>query len=318
MAVDVFGLLILLALLALGWRLANPGRGLRRLQHELQPAAGATGAAAGAPGGLIRSERLSSIPLLQHWLLRWRRTLPLQHWLEQAGVSMRPGKFLIITAGAAALAGLLAFGLVADFTTLPAALAGAWIPWAWVARLRQRRLTAFQNHLPDALDLFVRASRAGHPPAAILELIATEMPEPLAGQFRQVWEEQRFGLPLRECWMHLCDRIPLVDVRFLATTMIVQRESGGSLAEILDKLAAVMRERVKVKREVRTHTAQARMTMWMLAALAPLLLLLMDVINAPLTQPMFSDPLGRMLLGVGAALQVLGILLLQRIMKIAV
>ncbi|MGH9466965.1 MAG: type II secretion system F family protein, partial [Terriglobales bacterium] len=271
-----------------------------------------------APAPLIRSERLSDIPLLHRWLQRWRSTLRLQRWLEQAGMTVRPGKFLLLCAGAGVFAGLIASCVFSWLVILPVVFFAAWLPGWTVVRRRRRLLRAFQTQLPEALDLFVRASRAGHPPAAILELIASESPEPIAGGFRRVWEEQRFGLPLRECWVRLSERVPLVEVKFLTTAMIIQRESGGNLSEILEKLARVMRERVKVKRQIRTHTAQARMTMWSLAALAPLLLLALGTISPAFMRPLFSDPLGRMMLAVGVGMQVTGLLLLQRIVEIKV
>ncbi|MGH9467700.1 MAG: type II secretion system F family protein [Terriglobales bacterium] len=318
MLLDAFLLLALLGVLGLGWHLAAGGsRALGRLQEKLQPAT-PTAPPPGKRGLLIRSERLSDIPLLHRWLQRRRMTLRLQHWLEQAGMTIRPGKFLLVCAGAAVFADLIASCFVPWFGILPAVVLAAWLPWWWVARRRRQRLRAFQNQLPEALDLFVRASRAGHPPAAILELIAEETPEPLAGGFRRVWDEQRFGLSLRECWEHLSERVPLVEVKFLATAMIIQRESGGNLAEILEKLARVMRERVKVKRQILTHTAQARMTMWSLAALAPLLLLALGTISPQFIQPLFTDPLGRMMLAIGAGMQGFGLLLLMRIVEIKV
>jgi tight adherence protein B len=196
--------------------------------------------------------------------------------------------------------------------------AGGLLPCAWVRSRRQKRLTLFQNQFPEAIDLLTRASRAGHPPAAALELIATEMPEPVAGEFRQVFDQQRFGLPLRDCLLNLGERVPLVDVRLFAIAIIIQRESGGNLAEILDKLAGLIRERVKLQRQVRTHTAQGRMTTWVLMALAPILLVVMFALARNFVLPMFTDPVGRALLSLGAVLQVAGLLLLKRVVRIQV
>src|SRR6185312_16141883 len=123
-----------------------------------------------------------------------------------------------------------------------------------------------------------------------LELIANEMPEPIAGEFRQLFDQQRFGLPLRDCLLNLAERIPLVDVQFFATSMIIQRESGGNLAEILEKLSHLIGERVKIMRQVKTHTAQGRMTMWVLVAM----------------------------LGGAAVMQIIGIFLLRKIVAIEV
>src|SRR6185312_10247044 len=159
---------------------------------------------------------------------------------------------------------------------------------------------------------------AGHPPNTTLELIANETAEPVAGEFRQVYDQQRFGLPLRDCLLNLGQRVPLMDVQFFAIAVIIQRESGGNLAEILDKLAGLIRERVKILREVKTRTAQGRMTMWVLVALAPIMLLLTFFLNRSMTEPMFTDPLGQEMLAVGAVLQLIGLMLLNKIIQIKV
>lgn len=316
--------LVLLAVLAWGWQLSarDPGQDLRRLQARLRtstPAGTRAGAHSERTGaGLLRSDRMSDIPALQQWLAHWAPALRLKRWLQQAGTSMTAGKFLLISAAIAAGAGLIASIFTPWFSVTVVVLLAAWLPAMWVARRRHRRLETFRAQLPEALDMFVRASQAGHPPAAVLELVANEMPQPLAGEFQQVWEEQHFGLPMRDCWLHLAERVPLVDVQFLATTMIVQRESGGNLAEILEKLAHVMRERVKLKREVNTHTAQGRMTTRVLVALAPVMLVAMLTISPEFTRPLFTDPLGRTMLMVGVVLQVVGLVWLRRIVDIKV
>src|SRR6185437_11410523 len=138
------------------------------------------------------------------------------------------------------------------------------------------------------------------------------------GEFRQLFDQQRFGLPLRDCLLNLAERIPLVDVQFFATSMIIQRESGGNLAEILEKLSHLIRERVKIMRQVKTHTAQGRMTMWVLVAMAPVMLIVMLFLNRSLTLPLFQDPMGQAMLGGAAVMQIIGIFLLLKIVAIEV
>ncbi|TAN24290.1 MAG: type II secretion system F family protein [Acidobacteria bacterium] len=266
---------------------------------------------------LIKDDLLSEIPALNRWLGQMNRGTALQSWLRQAGSGTRVGKFVLASSGSGLLTALLAM-LWLPWYGAGLGLAGALLPYAWMRRRRTKRLAEFQAQFPEAIELLVRASRAGHPPSAALELIGEEMPEPIAGEFRQVFDQQRFGLPLRDCLLNLAQRVPLVDVQFFATSMIIQRESGGNLAEILDKLSHLIRERVKIQREVKTHTAQGRMTMWVLLAMAPLMLVVMLFLNRNLTLPLFHDPLGQGMLIGAAVLQLFGVVLLQRIVKIEV
>ncbi|MGH9413309.1 MAG: type II secretion system F family protein [Terriglobales bacterium] len=266
---------------------------------------------------LIKDDLLSEIPALNRWLGRMGRGTALQRWLRQSGSALRPGKFVLASVGCGVLTALV----LAPWTPWygpGAGLIGLLLPYAWVRRRRGKRLAAFQAQFPEAIELLVRASRAGHPPGAALELIGTEMAEPIAGEFREVFDQQRFGLPLRDCLLNLAGRVPLVDVQFFATAMIIQRESGGNLAEMLEKLSHLIRERVKIQREVKTHTAQGRMTMWVLLALAPVMLVVMLFLNRTLTLPLFFDPLGRTMLFGAAGLQIVGVFLLRRIVTIEV
>ncbi|MGH9486120.1 MAG: type II secretion system F family protein [Terriglobales bacterium] len=266
---------------------------------------------------LIKDDLLSEIPALNRWLGQMGRGTALQHWIRQAGSTMRPGKFVLVCGGSGLLGGLAAT-LWLPWYGLGLGLVTAALPYGWMRRQRSKRLAQFQAQFPEAIELLVRASRAGHPPSAALELISEEMPEPMAGEFRQVFDQQRFGLPLRDCLLNLAERVPLVDVQFFATTMILQRESGGNLAEILEKLSHLIRERVKIQRDVKTHTAQGRMTMWVLVAMAPVMLAVMLFLNRSLTMPLFQDPMGQMMLAGAAGLQIVGIFLLRRIVAIEV
>lgn len=266
---------------------------------------------------LIKDDLLSEIPALNRILGQMGRGTSLQRWLRQSGSPIRPGKFLLMSAGTGALGGLVATLFLPWYGFALGALT-ALGPYTVMRHRRAKRLAAFQAQFPEAIELLVRASRAGHPPSSALELISEEMAEPMAGEFRQVFDQQRFGLPLRDCLLNLAERVPLVDVQFFATAMIIQRESGGNLAEILDKLSYLIRERVKIMREVKTHTAQGRMTMWVLLAMAPIMLLVLLLLNHNLTMPMFTDPIGQAMLISAAVLQVVGIVLLRKIVAIEV
>ena len=160
--------------------------------------------------------------------------------------------------------------------------------------------------------------RAGHAFTTALEMIASELAEPVASEFRQLYEEQKFGLPVRDALMNLTERVPLVDVKFFVTAVMLQRETGGNLAEILDNLSYVIRERFKILRQVRVHTAQGRLTMVLLMALPPTIVTIMQIINPGFIHPLFADPLGHTLIVAGITLQTIGYFVIRKIIRIQV
>lgn len=191
-------------------------------------------------------------------------------------------------------------------------------PFAVIAWMRSKRLRRFEEHLPEALDLLGRAVRAGHSFTTGLELIAQECAEPIAGEFRATFEEQNLGLPLRESLLNLTERVPLVDVRLLVTALLIQRDTGGNLAEILDELSRVIRERFRIYREVGVKTAQGKLTAVILIALPVIMLAALGSLNPDYVRVLFVDPTGRTMLMVAAAMQVVGSMILWKIVHIDV
>jgi tight adherence protein B len=198
------------------------------------------------------------------------------------------------------------------------ALLGFFIPYAYAGHMRTKRFAKFEEKFPEAIDTLARAVRAGHAFTTALEMIANEVSEPVAGEFRQLYEEQKFGLPVRDALVNLADRVPLVDVKFFVTAVMLQRETGGNLAEILDNLSYVIRERFKILRQVRVHTAQGRLTMMLLMALPPTVVLVMQLLNPGFIRPLFTDPIGHALIVGGISLQTLGYFFIRRIIRIQV
>jgi len=196
--------------------------------------------------------------------------------------------------------------------------AGAVAPMAVVGFKRSRRLRAFEKSFPEAIDLLGRAVRAGHAFTTGLEMVATELPEPVAGEFKTVFDEQTFGLPLRDALTNLAGRVPIVDVRFFVTALLVHKETGGNLAQILDDLAHVIRDRFKLLGEVRARTAQGRLTAGILIALPPAMIVLLRGMNPDYVNVLFTDPVGPYLLGGAALLQIVGSLLLWKVVNIQV
>jgi len=268
---------------------------------------------------LLRDEMLSRIPAFDTLLRRSERVSLLQKMLSQGEVNVRAGNFLICCVAAAAVFAIIAVLAAGNMLFGWAGLVlGFFIPYAYASHRRAKRFQRFEEKFPEAIDTLARAVRAGHAFTTALELIANEVSEPVAGEFRQLFEEQKFGLPVRDALVNLADRIPLVDVKFFVTAVMLQRETGGNLAEILDNLSYVIRERFKILRQVRVHTAQGRLTMVLLMALPPTIVLVMLILNPGFIQPLFSDPLGHALIVAGITLQTLGYFVIRRIIRIQV
>ena len=239
------------------------------------------------------------------------------HLLEQADLSWSVGTYVLVTAGVAAALGITGMVLIPmPRVPLAMAAAGAFLPYAYVRKRRQRRVAAFEKHFPEAIDLLGRSIRAGHALNSGLEVIAEELEDPVSTEFRQVFEEQKFGLPLRDSLMSMADRIPLVDTRIFVTAVLIQRESGGSLAEILDNIAYTIRERFKIRRQLKVYTAQGRMTGYLLAVLPIVMAVILYTVSPEYMSVLFEETMGRFALGLAGVLQILGYLSIRKIIDI--
>jgi tight adherence protein B len=192
----------------------------------------------------------------------------------------------------------------------------ACVPYLVVKQKAARRLRSFEEQFPEAIDLIARALRAGHGFTTGLSIVADEAPQPVAGEFRLLYDQQNFGMPLGDAMRAFAGRIPLLDARFFVTAVLTQRESGGNLAEILGNLATVIRERFKVKRQVRVISAHGRITAWVLSGLPPCLALAMMVAVPSHMMTLFTDPLGHYLIFAGLFLQVTGSLIIRKLVNI--
>ena len=268
---------------------------------------------------LLRDEQLSEIPAIDTFLRRSSWVSELQKMLAQGGWELRAGNFLGVSALAAVVAAVIAYILSRRVeVTWVAVLIGAVLPYAYASVRRNKRFEKFEELFPEAIDTLARAVRAGHAFTTALEMITAEVAEPVAGEFRQLFEEQKFGMPVRDALMNLTDRVPLVDVKFFVTAVMLQRETGGNLAEILDNLSYVIRERFKIQRQVRVYTAQGRLTMALLMGMPPIIVVVMLAINPGFIHPMFADPMGHMLLVAGISLQTVGYFVIRKIIRIRV
>lgn len=268
---------------------------------------------------LLRDELLSEIPALNEILRRSARVQRLQNFLHQADMQVRAGNFLLISL----ILGLV-FGSLGQWLANRIELGliffalGAALPYFYASYLRTKRLHRFEEMFPEAIELLGRAIRAGHAFTTAIELIGNELGEPVAGEFRKLFEEQKFGLPVRDALLNLADRVPLIDVKFFVTSVMLQRETGGNLAEILDKLSYVIRERFKILRQVRVYTAQGRLTMAILMSLPPAVVLMFAFIDLNFIRVLWTDPIGHGLIAAGIIMQTIGFFLIRRIIHIQV
>jgi tight adherence protein B len=258
---------------------------------------------------------------LPRWLGPFRRIFPsikdVERLISRAGSRMDPTQALLISATLAIVFALLATGSTGMvWAAVPAAPLGGMILFVWLKVRQGRRYRAFGEGFPDALELMARSASAGHALPGTIGMVAEESPEPLASEFQRVSDEQKYGMSLRESLLGLGERIDTADMRMFSTAILLHRETGGNLADTLHNLAYLMRERVKLGREVKTRSAHARMTGWVLG-LTPLVLVgLLQLVNPGYIAPLLTQMPGQALLGAAALLQGFGFLVIHRIARL--
>jgi tight adherence protein B len=317
----VFAVLVFVALLLLFesayllWS-ARFGAHARRLQERLGALGGARAAVAAR---LLRERMLSDVPAVQRVLGRWRSAHVLDAFLQQSGLAWTVGKLFLMTAAAGTLAWAAARSQAAALLPVVASAAtAAALPSMYVAWRRGRRLRTLQRQLPDALDLLTRALRAGHAFSAALKMTSEEMPQPIGGEFRLVHDEVNFGVSLNAALAHLAERVPSTDVRYFVVAVLVQRESGGNLTEILGNLSRLVRERLKLFARIRVLSSEGRLSAWVLALMPFALAGLMNVFNPGFMSVMWHDPIGIAMTEYLLVLMAVGIVVLVKIVKIRV
>jgi tight adherence protein B len=268
---------------------------------------------------ILRDEQLSDVPLLRAILKAVPRVENLRLLMEQGAVRMKVGSFYLLS-----LALAVGLSVVALATGLPfvfpvvAAAGGAILPYLWLLRRKKKRIEAFESNFAEAIDLLSRAIRAGHAFSTGFQLVGEECPDPVGEEFRRCFEEQKFGLPLKDSLLNLMERIDLVDLRIFVTAVLIQREVGGNLAEILDKIAYTIRERFKILRQVRVYTAQGRLTGYLLAALPIILGMVITAMNREYMKILFEKEIGRVMIAGAAIMQVTGFFIIRKIIRIRV
>jgi tight adherence protein B len=312
-------LMVALTTFALAWLFDRRNSRARIIKDRLAAERKAPERAPEEELALLRDEQLSEIPALDTFLRRSTRVSDLQKMLAQADISLRVTNFLGISALTGVAATIVAYVLTKRVEVAwIALLVGFVLPYSYASIRRNKRFEKFEELFPEAIDTLARAVRAGHAFTTALEMITAEVSEPVSGEFRQLFEEQKFGMPVRDALLNLTDRMPLVDVKFFVTAVMLQRETGGNLAEILDNLSYVIRERFKIQRQVRVYTAQGRLTMALLMGMPPIIVTTMLLLNPSFIRPLFADPIGHFLLVAGITLQTIGYFVIRKIIRIQV
>jgi tight adherence protein B len=267
---------------------------------------------------LRERERLSDMGAFDTVLARMGGlTEPMQRTLHQAGMKVTVGTILL-ACGCLGVLGYLAatWFLHMPLVSLAFGLACAYLPYAFVRMKRSRRMIKFEEQFPEAIDLLARALRAGHALTTALMMVADEMADPVGPEFRLLFDQQNYGMPLPQALKEFAARTPIIDARFFVTAVLTQRESGGNLSEVLDNLANIIRDRFRVKRQVRVISAHGRITGWVLSALPTSLGLFFALTSPDIYTKFYHDPFGMKMILFALGMQVVGVLIIQRIVQI--
>lgn len=285
-------------------------RALARRVEGLDPTAKKNTAA--SVTALVTTTSVLDVVLAQNVSL----TRAMQQLLHEAGLAWTPSGLLARIGGAGAF-GALVGGLWSG-GPLSAALGllGAGLPYLYARRQRSVRLRAFEEQFPEAIDLIARSLRAGHAFTSGLGIAAEEVPAPVGLEFRRVYDEQNFGMALPDALRAMARRVPVLDARFFVTAVLTQREAGGNLAEVLDNLSSVMRDRFKVRRQIRVVSAHGRITAWVLSCLPPALAAVLFLVSPQFIRVLVDDPLGVRLITAGVTLQLVGTLIIAKLVRI--
>ena len=291
----------------------------RRLEQRLRDVSGFDDPAAEGDSTVVKQREGGPLPGFDKLVSGTRAGSWLGRLIEKAGVKTTAGAVVSIsltTAACGALVALLFTGKV--WAGALAAVCGALMPILWLVHKRSVRLKRFEEHFPEALDLLSRAIRAGHAFQTAMGMVAEELADPVGPEFKKTFDQQNYGLPLRDALNELSQRISILDVRFFVTAVLIQRDTGGNLAEILDNLAHVVRERFKIRRQIRVHTAHGRFTGYVLLALPAALGIALSFINPEHMNLLFRERMGQMMLIGAIVMQTVGFLWIRQVIKIEV
>ena len=267
---------------------------------------------------LLRQRMLSELPMMERLLQSMPRMRGLDRIILQSGLNWTVSK-LLLTCAVVGIVGLIAMLMGAHQSWLVSAAAGMVLgatPLMYVYYRRGQRLAKLERQLPEALDLITRALRAGHAFSSALKMAGEEMAEPVAGEFSTVHDEVNFGVSLEQALGHLSERVPLTDLRYFVVAVLIQRESGGNLTEILANLSRLIRERLKLMGKVRVLSSEGRMSAWILCLMPFFLAGVMNLVNPGFMGPLWKDPIGITIVKYMLTLMLIGVVIMRRIIKI--
>jgi tight adherence protein B len=269
-----------------------------------------------AESGILKVERTSNFGWLEDVLQKYQLSHLLETRIAQADSKITVARLLFFSLGAA-VAGFFLCSLFVSLLAIQliAASVFAYLPFAFISVKRSRRIAAFNKALPDSIDMMGRALRAGHSMVAAISIVAEQSVEPVAYEFSEVFKQQNFGLPLRDALNQMLDRVPSQDLRVLVTGILVQKDTGGNLAEILDRIVTVIRERLRIQGEIKTHTAQGRMTGYILCSLPIVMLIVINIVNPGYSKILLETPIGHKLTYIGLFLLTTGGLIIRQIIN---
>jgi len=268
---------------------------------------------------VLKSELLSDVPTLNKILSKFNVAVRIDKRLKQANMEMKVGTFILLSCF------LFGFGLVVGgFLHWPFLLSFlfgvflAVIPIIVVNARKKLRMKKFIMYFPEALEMFARSLRAGHSFTGAIQLVGQEMPDPIGPEFQKVFDEQNLGIPLRNALVSMTDRIDLLDVKFFVTAILIQRETGGNLAEIIDKISYVIRERFRVQGQLKIFTAQARLTGMVLSFLPVGVAFILFLLSPGYMQPLWKEAMGRSMIVTAVVMQIAGMLVIRKIIRIKI
>lgn len=307
------------ALLLVAMNISSAARQSKRAAAALQEAVGSERQVSLLPPADFRKakEKVSAVPWVNAILSKTDFVPRLQRMLKEANLKWTVGMLFLMSLSAFAFSGYLIYlRLNSSIVSLAVGLVAGTMPFAFVFFKRQQRIQKFEQGLPVALDLMVSALRVGHSFTASIGVVTRECPDPVGSEFKTCYDEQNYGLDMRTALENLITRMPLQDLKIVVTAILIQRESGGNLAELLEKAADVIRQRFRLRRQVMVHTAQGRLTGWILTLLPIFLGFGLYVLNPDTMSLLWTRPLGIKLMIIAGCMLVVGTLLIQKIVRI--
>lgn len=302
-----------------GYMWWNARRGPEATRMERRLRAASAGGHGGEQVSILKQRVLSRSEGMQKLLLAMPHVHSVDRLIVQSGVAITVGDLLLLTVllGAAGLVGPLMLGRGWIFGVALAIVLAA-LPILYVLRARTKRMLRLETQLPDAIDLMARAMRAGHAFPNALKMVGDEMPDPIGGEFRTLFDEINYGVKLEDALLNLLERVPSTDLQYFVVALLIQRETGGNLAELMDNISAIVRARLKLMGEIRTLSAEGRLSAWILSLLPFATALLINLVNPRFMKVLWTDPTGLMLIYVALFMMAFGIWWMTRIIKIRV